>query len=174
LADAATTTITEKNPWVTRRTGAEHLRDAELHSTLLAARVTELRNGIARELQRQSRAGADGFDAVLVVQPALIDLAVAAAERDAYDAAARRAASTEDDAVRTVLERLLALFALQTVASHAAWYLEHGYLEPAKMRALRDEVVTLCAELRPDAVALVDAFAIPDNCLGAPIAIGGD
>ena len=71
------------------------------------------------------------------------------------------------------MQRLLALFALHTIEDHAAWYLEHGFLEPAKVRAIRDELGALCAELRPDAVALVDAFAIPDNCLGAPIAIGG-
>jgi hypothetical protein len=32
----------------------------------------------------------------------------------------------------------------------------------------------LCAELRNDAEALTDAFAIPDKVLAAPIAIGAD
>ena len=36
-------------------------------------------------------------------------------------------------------------------------------------RALRPEINALCAELRPHALALVDAFAIPDAVVGAPI-----
>jgi len=32
--------------------------------------------------------------------------------------------------------------------------------------------VRLCAEVRPDAVALVDAFGIPDTSLAAPIGLG--
>jgi len=173
LAGQAATTLAEKNPWITRRTGSDHLRDPELHATLLDARATEIRNGIAAELQRRARNDEGGFDAVMAVQQQLVDLAIAAADRDAYTAAAARLATVEDDGARTALQTLLALFALHTVESHAAWYLEHGYLEAAKLRAIRDEVTALCAEVRPDAVPLVDAFAIPDNCLGAPIAIDG-
>jgi acyl-CoA oxidase len=43
--------------------------------------------------------------------------------------------------------------------------MEKGYVENGKARAIRAEVNALCAELRPDAVALVDAFAIPDALL---------
>ena len=43
-------------------------------------------------------------------------------------------------------------------------------MEPVKTKAIRKMVNQLCWEIRPDAVALVDAFAIPDSCLAAPIA----
>ena len=43
-------------------------------------------------------------------------------------------------------------------------------LDPAKDSALRRESDLLVRELRDAAVGLVDAFGIPDACLGAPIA----
>lgn len=49
--------------------------------------------------------------------------------------------------------------------------LEHGVVEAGKARATRKQVDTLCQELRPSALGLVDAFAIPDEILAAPIAV---
>ncbi len=37
---------------------------------------------------------------------------------------------------------------------------------------VQQHVRRLCGELLPDAVALVDAFGIPDTCLAAPIGLG--
>jgi acyl-CoA oxidase len=41
------------------------------------------------------------------------------------------------------------------------------------IRSIEQQVlaVQLCADLRPKAVALVNAFGIPDECLSAPIAL---
>ncbi|MDT8340926.1 MAG: acyl-CoA dehydrogenase [Longimicrobiales bacterium] len=41
------------------------------------------------------------------------------------------------------------------------WFLEAGYLEPPKSRAIRSEVAALADELRPLAVTAVDAWGIP-------------
>ena len=49
--------------------------------------------------------------------------------------------------------------------------LENGLLSSARSRTLTQTVDRLCAELRRDAVALVDAFGIPPECLAAPIAL---
>jgi acyl-CoA oxidase len=43
-----------------------------------------------------------------------------------------------------------------------------------RSKAITKAVNRLCAELRPNAEVLVDAFAIPDEVLGAPIATGRD
>jgi len=45
--------------------------------------------------------------------------------------------------------------------------------EGAKAEAVRALVNQSCRELRPHAVALVNAFGIPDEILGAPIAMAG-
>ncbi len=77
-----------------------------------------------------------------------------------------------DPAVKTVLGKLCDLYGLGCLRDSAAWFLENDHLESAKAKAIRKEVTRLCAELRPDAVALVRAFGIPDTCLAAPIGLG--
>jgi acyl-CoA oxidase len=73
--------------------------------------------------------------------------------------------------VAATLRPLLTLDALARLEAGAGWFLEHGVLEGAKARAIRKQVDALCLELRPQARGLVDAFAIPDEVLAAPIAI---
>ncbi|HSR42238.1 MAG TPA: acyl-CoA dehydrogenase, partial [Longimicrobiales bacterium] len=51
---------------------------------------------------------------------------------------------------------------------HRGWYLESGYFEGPKARAVRAQVNALCRELRGQAPFLVDAFGIPDDVLRAP------
>jgi acyl-CoA oxidase len=62
------------------------------------------------------------------------------------------------------------LFALAQLEQDRGWFLEEGYFEGRKAKAIRGEVNALCGEIRPWAHDLVDAFAIPDACLAAPIA----
>lgn len=64
------------------------------------------------------------------------------------------------------------LYALSQIEKNKAWYLEDGYMEAVKTKAIRKIVNQLCWDIRPDAVALVNAFAIPDSCLAAPIVVG--
>jgi acyl-CoA oxidase len=45
------------------------------------------------------------------------------------------------------------------------WFLEAGYLEAAKARAIRARVGALCAELKDHAGLLVDGFGIPAEIL---------
>jgi acyl-CoA oxidase len=71
------------------------------------------------------------------------------------------------------LRRLRQLFALSRIENDLDWFLEAGYVESRKAKAIRGEVNDLCDELRPAAEGLVNAFGIPDACLAAPIATGG-
>ena len=80
--------------------------------------------------------------------------------RDAIDA-------LPDDELRPVLVRLATLFALHAIETDRAWFLEAGYIETGKARAVRALVTELCGELRPDAVGLVDGLGIPGELLGA-------
>ncbi|RMH19249.1 MAG: acyl-CoA oxidase, partial [Acidobacteria bacterium] len=68
------------------------------------------------------------------------------------------------------LTLLCDLFALERLEHHRAFFLEQGYFEPAKAKAIRKQVKKLCTELRPHAEPLVNAFAIPKEVLAAPIA----
>jgi acyl-CoA oxidase len=61
------------------------------------------------------------------------------------------------------------LYALSTIDQHKGWYLEKDYMEGVKTKAIRQMVEKLSKNLRSEALFLVEAFAIPDQCLGAEI-----
>ena len=76
----------------------------------------------------------------------------------------------DDPELALLLGSLIDLFALSRIELDRGWFQEHGYLESAKAKAIRRQVVKLCREIRPQAVHLVDAFGIPEEVLAAPIA----
>ena len=71
------------------------------------------------------------------------------------------------------LGTLSQLFALSRLEADRGWFLEAGYFEPAKSKAIRHQVSDLCSAVREYAVPLVDAFGIPDDVLKAPDGIRG-
>jgi acyl-CoA oxidase len=66
-----------------------------------------------------------------------------------------------------VLKMLLDLFALHGITESPGGFLECGILKPDDLAAIRLQVFNLLKELRPEAVALVDATDIPDKLIGS-------
>jgi acyl-CoA oxidase len=64
-----------------------------------------------------------------------------------------------------VLQKLCALFSIVMVESTLPVLLESGYLSGKQAKMLREECAELVHELRPEAVALVDAFDYDDYVL---------
>jgi acyl-CoA oxidase len=125
-----------------------------------------------RRLQRRIEGEMEPFDAFVDVQDHLVQLAHAEAERIVLDRFASAVEAVDDEDVRASLDRLRQLFALSRIEDDLGWFLEAGYVESTKAKAIRGAVNALCDEVRPEAEALVDAFGIPDACLAAPIATG--
>jgi acyl-CoA oxidase len=73
-----------------------------------------------------------------------------------------------------VLASLRDLHALSLIERERGWFLEHGRLSASRTKAITAEINRLCAELRPRAEMLVDAWGIPDELLRAPIALGAE
>ncbi len=170
VLERAKSAVTERNPVEVRRTDAEHLRDRAFHLAALRFREGALLESLARRTKKRIDAKMPPQQAMLEVQEHLLALAGAHADHCAlafFDEAVRE---VRDPALRATLDRLGALHALTQLRRDAVFYLAEGYFESSKERAMRKEVEKLSAELRPDAVALVDAFGIPDACLSAPIA----
>ena len=99
----------------------------------------------------------------------MLALAEAFVERVTLEATAKAVSEAEGTSIYNILRKLRSLYALHTIEKHAAWYLEQDYLAGTKSKAIRRQVDQLCGELRPEAVALVEAFGIPESLIAAPI-----
>ncbi len=169
VADKAATSISEKNPFTTRNTDEAHLLDFEFHMSAFEYRERDILTSAAQRLRKLISGGMDSFDAFNVSQQHLIDVATAHIERVILEQFIKQIAQTKDAGCKAVLTKLCQLFALSQMEKNRGWYLESGYMEAAKTKAIRKLVSQLCWDIRQEAVPLVDAFKIPESCL-APIA----
>lgn len=166
----AKTSISEKNPIITRKTDESHLIDEEFHLNAFQYREKTTLASAAKRLKKLIDSGLDPYDAYNVAQHQMIDVAQAYLERIVLEQFQQAIQTIEDENCKQVLLRLYQLYALSQIEKNKGWYLEDGYMESVKTKAIRKMVNQLCWEIRPDAVSLVKAFDIPDSCLAAPIA----
>jgi acyl-CoA oxidase len=88
--------------------------------------------------------GMDSFQAVVECQDHLVALARAHVERVVAEALADGVARAPTPGLSEVLASLSALFSLAAIERDRGWFLESGYLEAAKARAVRGRVTALC------------------------------
>jgi acyl-CoA oxidase len=174
VADQAKTSITELNPIIIRSTDEDHLLDPEFHLNAFRYRERDILTSAARRLKRHIDNGMDSFDAFNVCQHHLVQVGFAYIERIILEEFHAAVQKVEDSGCRAALTKLYQLFALSQLEKNKAWYLEQGYMEGVKTKAIRKLMNQLCWEIRQDAVPLVDAFNIPDTCLSAPIAFSAN
>ena len=161
----ATSAVAEMNPIATRRTDPEHLRDADFHDAAFRFRENHLLSTLARRLKSRIDDGATPVEAMNECQDHSISLANASIERVLHDHFRKRVEACADDSLKAALERLRALYALDRLEADRGWFLESGYFESPKAKAIRAEVSALCRELETDALAFVAAFGIPQRLI---------
>ncbi|HEX8015275.1 MAG TPA: acyl-CoA dehydrogenase [Flavobacterium sp.] len=167
----ARTAIAEKNPIITRKTDDEHLLDNQFHLQAFVHREKTILASAARRIKKLIDEGLEAYDAFNVVQHQMIDVAEAYLERVVLEQFQIAIAKVEDVKTKEILLKLNQLYALSQIEKNKGWYLEDGYMEAVKTKAIRKMVNQLCWDIRPDAVSLVNAFDIPESCLAAPIAV---
>ena len=156
-----------------RRTEDAGPLDRDWQLRLLAHRERRVLESLVARMRKRSAAGADAFTVVNEVQDHLV--LAAKAHLDAHvastaAAAIERADGEGSEKARALLGRVLDLHVLAQLEADRAWYLERGLITPARSRELTSAVNALCAQLRPHAGRVVDAFALPEGWLGASIA----
>ncbi|MCR9013617.1 acyl-CoA dehydrogenase [Aquiflexum gelatinilyticum] len=171
VVSQARTSFTEKNPIIVRSTATEHLLDFEFHLNAFRYRENSILSSAAQRLKRHIEQGMDSFDAFNVAQHHLVNVAQAYIERIVLEQFQKQVNETEDESCQMAIAQLCQLYALHTIEKNSAWYLEQGYMEGVKSKAIRKEVNQLCWEVRKNALALTDAFGIPESCISAPIAV---
>jgi len=172
LASKALTAVSELNPVVTRTTDDEHLQDREFLGGAFRYREDRLLETLALRLRHRLERGMDTFEAFNDCQDHALELAEAHIERIVAEAILEAAGEHRGRDLGHILDRLASLFCLWRLEQRRGWFLESGYFESAKAKAVRNLVMRISGELRQDAEALIDSFGIPDRVLGAPIATG--
>ncbi|MDV3220649.1 acyl-CoA dehydrogenase [Intrasporangium sp.] len=139
--------------------------DRGVQLRLICDREAHLIEGLAARLRRADEPDVDTFESFNNTQDHLVATAVAHVERIVVEAFAEAVEDAEEGPARDLLSRVCDLHALSVIERHKAWYLEHDRLSPARTKALTAYVNEICAELRPHAVTLVDAFGVPEALL---------
>jgi acyl-CoA oxidase len=171
LGERAETRLTGLNPVTTRRTDRDHLLDEGFHAATFAYREARLLRSAAARIRARLQDGVDSFVAVTEVQDHLVTLARAHIEHVVLLRMHDAVAAAPTPALSEHLRTLAALFALSRVEADRAWFLESGYVEAGKSRAIRVLVGALSTEAREVARPLVDAFGVPAELL--PAVVGG-
>ncbi|MEK6780621.1 MAG: acyl-CoA dehydrogenase [Bacteroidota bacterium] len=171
VADQAKTSLSELNPIIIRNTDEDHLLDPEFQLNAFRYRERDILTSAAKRLKRHISEGMDSFDAFNVSQNHLVQVGLAYVERIILEQFILQIAQTKDAGCKTVLKKLCDLFALSQIEKNKGWYLESGYMEGVKTKAIRKLMNQLCWDVRQEAVPLVNSFNIPDRCLAAPIVV---
>ncbi|RSM45293.1 acyl-CoA oxidase [Amycolatopsis balhimycina DSM 5908] len=145
-------------------TDAFFRRDWQLR--LFEDREDHVVEGVAKRLRK---AASDPFGVFNSAQDHVLRAGRVHVERLVLEAFASAIERCEDPDARALLERVCDLYALSAIEEDLAWFLGHGRLTASRAKAVTSAVNRLCSELRPHARTLVDAFAIPDQFLAAPM-----
>ncbi|MCH7887074.1 MAG: acyl-CoA dehydrogenase family protein [Candidatus Marinimicrobia bacterium] len=172
MANIAAVALTELNPLITRQTDSGHLRDSDFHLSAFQYREHDILRSAARRLKKRIDNGMDSYSAFIECQNHMVNLAKAYVDRVILEQFIKVVEDNAGSSLHGVLKNLCDLFALSTIEKNKGWYLEHGYLEGVKSKAIRKEVDKLSGDLSREAVSLVNSFGIPDEILSAPIGIG--
>ncbi|GAX78643.1 hypothetical protein CEUSTIGMA_g6081.t1 [Chlamydomonas eustigma] len=157
------------NPLVTYDTDIRHLRDPVFLTSALEYRTARTLFTLSLRL-RKHRAKLGAFHAWNQCLNHTLNLANAYIESVVYKCFLKAVEECLDPDCRRSLKALSDLYALRCIESDMLFRNE-DYIAPAKAKAMQRLMVDLCSELRGVAPALVDAFAIPDHILRAPIGL---
>lgn len=124
------------------------------------------RHSLESLAQRARKAGKD-FAAVNRLGDHSLFVARAHVERTAFEAFVAAIEGCSDPVTRETLEQLCSLYALDSIFGDRAWFMEHSKISAARSKAIEPGIEALCATLRPQWLALVEGFGIPESWLGA-------
>ncbi|GLZ40185.1 acyl-CoA dehydrogenase [Actinokineospora sp. NBRC 105648] len=168
---AARTLISRLVNAVTPQDEETDLLDRGWHLRLFEDREKHVLDTLARRLRRAGDADADPFEVFNAAQDHVLRAARVHVERVVLEAFVAGIDRCADQGAVDLLNRVCDLHVLSAVEADLDWFLGHGRFGAARAKAVTGAVNDLCRHLRPHALTLVDAFAIPTALVGAPIAL---
>ena len=150
------------------------LVDRGWHLRLFEWREEHVLDGVARRIRAGVNGGQNAFSVFNDAQDHVLLAARVHIDRVVLEHFVAAVDRCEDAGVAAMLDMLCDLYALSVIEADKAWFLEHGRLSAPRAKGVTAAVNDLCRQLRPHARVLVDAFAIPDEAIAAPIALGSE
>jgi acyl-CoA oxidase len=149
-----------------RRSGEASVLDRGWQLLMFEARERHVLESLARRYQRAARAAKGRqFDAVNEVQDHLLTLARAHTDRVVLGSFVAGIEACTDQAAKKVLNTLCDLYVIDNLEGDRAWFTDHNLLSPARSKSLTKTLNHLCADLRPDALVLVEGLGVPEKWL---------
>ncbi len=141
------------------------LLDPAYQLRMLRTREERITGSVARRLKAGMDAGEDPAEVFSRCQHHLLAAASAHAERIVLEAFLTKVDTMPEGPERELLVQVAHLHALSEIERDRAWWMEHGRLSTERAKSVTRAVDTLCRELRPHAVTLVDGFGVPEPLL---------
>uniref|UniRef100_A0A7I4CTY5 Acyl-coenzyme A oxidase n=1 Tax=Physcomitrium patens TaxID=3218 RepID=A0A7I4CTY5_PHYPA len=154
-------------PVVPEELNRSALRDSKFQLALFQLRERGLLELLTSQVTTLVLKGVSMTDAVISGYQVAEDLGQAFSERSVLESFLKVEQQTTGS-MKDILGLLRSLYVLSS-ADETPVFLRYGYLTPKQSQLIHTEVDSLCGELRPQALNLVDAFGIPQAFLG-PIA----
>ena len=165
IAEKALIGLSEKNPLTIRETSSAHLLDFNFYLKAFQYRELRILKTAATRFKHHIDQGMDSFDAFNQTQHHMLQVGFAYIERVILEQFVTGVEKVKDGSAKQVLIQVCQLFALAQIEREKGWYLENGYMDGVKTKAIRKEINHLCWELREEATGLVAAFGIPEQLL---------
>lgn len=136
---------------------------------LLRNREDHLTRTVAGRLGRAREDDADPVAVFTDTQDHLIKVGQAHIERIVLETFVEVIGRVQDRETRRLLKRVRDLFVYSVLEEDLSWFLMHRHVSVERAKAVRRGVNELCADLRPHAQTLVDAFGVPPVGLDVPM-----
>lgn len=156
------------SPVIPSQLTSSTLRSSQFQMDTFCLRERDLLNRFAVEVSNCQKQGQSKEHAFVLSYQLAEDLGKAFSDRAILQTFLDAEATVPAGSLKDVLGKLRSMYALVCLEEDAA-FLRYGYLSTENAAAIRKEVTELCGELRPNALALVSSFGIPDAFL-SPIA----
>jgi acyl-CoA oxidase len=150
------------------------LRDPGYLRELFEWREGHITASVANRFRRGLGEGHDAFEVFRAVQDHAAAAARAYIESFVLRSFSEAVEGCADETLKEALGQLLSLYALSNIERDKGFFLEHGRLAGARTKQITREVNDLCDSVSRRASVFVDAFAIPDEVLGAPIGLSDE
>lgn len=96
-------------------------------------------------------------------------LAIAFIEHYCLDVFWNKLVQHQDAEIRTVLTKLMLLYGYWSLEKHLGTLYQGGHCNGDDGNVIREGILKLCEQLKPEAIALVDAIAPPDFVLNSAL-----